>query len=140
MTDLTASDENSEFVHAGVWQVTVHTEPVDAGKAMADVLRPEEAHLEAVRADMPTGTAIPAWLDEALSFTYPFEAATHTVAKLSVSEIKRRLAEATEEEKLIRRDRLGYVRKPRSHRPLPVRYFIRLCSFWTLPTSPRKIS
>lgn len=101
VTDLTASDENSEFVHAGVWQVTVHTEPVDAGKAMADVLRPEEAHLEAVRADMPTGTAIPAWLDEALSFTYPFEAATHTVAKLSVSEIKRRLAEATEEEDLL---------------------------------------
>jgi len=48
VTVLTASDENSEFVHAGVWQVTVHTEPVDAGRAMADVLRPEEAHLEAV--------------------------------------------------------------------------------------------
>ena len=50
---------------------------------------------------MPTWTAIPAWLDEALSFTYPFEAATRTVAKLSVSEIKRRLAESTEEEDLL---------------------------------------
>lgn len=85
---------------SGLWQVTIHSR---IGAAAADAGEPaEEPRLARLKEGLPTGTAAPLWMEQALTWTYGYPAATETAAKFSVSEIKRqynlRYAEAMEEE------------------------------------------
>ena len=85
---------------SGLWQVTIHSR---VGAAAADAgEQAEEPRLARLKEGLPTGTAAPLWMEQALTWTYGYPAATETAAKFSVSEIKRqynlRYAEAMEEE------------------------------------------
>ena len=71
----------------GLWQVFIRHGA--GGAAVTDEEVQQEPRLEKLRRGELTGADIPAWLDEALSWQYPYPLATETAAKISVSEIKR---------------------------------------------------
>ena len=57
-----------------------------------------EPRLEALRRGDLTGTPVPSWLDEQLSWQYAYPQAVRTAAKFSVSEVKRRYQELHSDE------------------------------------------
>ena len=85
---------------SGLWQATIHRH---VGAAAPDAEGDaDDPRLARLREGLPTGTAVPLWMEQALTWTYEYPEATETPAKFSVSEIKRqynlRYAEAIEEE------------------------------------------
>lgn len=103
MLDTRIPTEKTEFLQLGIWNVALRSVVTD--KDVSSVITEADRRLFAVQAGIPTGTPIPGWLDRILSWQYAYKAATRTTAKLSVSEIKRRLYEdetaAAESKRLI---------------------------------------
>lgn len=79
-----------------IWQVriarAVPAETVEEGAYDG------EPRLEALRRGDLTGTPVPSWLDEQLSWQYAYPQAVRTAAKFSVSEVKRRYQELHSDE------------------------------------------
>lgn len=71
-----------------VWQVRI-AKAVPAG-TVEEGAYDGEPRLEALRRGDLTGTPVPSWLDEQLSWQYAYPRAVRTAAKFSVSEVKRR--------------------------------------------------
>lgn len=74
-----------------IWQVRI-ARAVPAGTVEEGVYD-GEPRLEALRRGDLTGTPVPSWLDEQLSWQYAYPQAVRTAAKFSVSEVKRRYQE-----------------------------------------------
>lgn len=74
-----------------VWQVRI-AKAVPAG-TVEEGAYDGEPRLEALRRGDLTGTPVPSWLDEQLSWQYAYPQAVRTAAKFSVSEVKRRYQE-----------------------------------------------
>ena len=74
-----------------VWQVRI-ARAVPAG-TVEEGAYAGEPRLEALRRGDLTGTPVPPWLDEQLSWQYAYPQAVRTAAKFSVSEVKRRYQE-----------------------------------------------
>lgn len=74
-----------------LWQLNICQSEEKA--AISEAALEKEPRLTALRQGMVTGTKIPAWLDKALGYTYPYPQAVVTPAKFSVSEIKRQYTE-----------------------------------------------
>ena len=79
-----------------VWQVRI-AKAVPAG-TVEEVAYDGEPRLEALRRGDLTGTPVPSWLDEQLSWQYAYPQAVRTAAKFSVSEVKRRYQELHSDE------------------------------------------
>lgn len=79
-----------------VWQVRI-ARAVSAG-TVEEGAYDGEPRLEALRRGDLTGTPVPSWLDEQLSWQYAYPQAVRTAAKFSVSEIKRRYQELHSDE------------------------------------------
>lgn len=79
-----------------VWQVRI-TKAVPAG-TVEEGAYDGEPRLEALRCGDLTGTPVPSWLDEQLSWQYAYPQAVRTAAKFSVSEVKRRYQELHSDE------------------------------------------
>lgn len=79
-----------------VWQVRI-TKAVPAG-TVEEGTYDGEPRLEALRCGDLTGTPVPSWLDEQLSWQYAYPQAVRTAAKFSVSEVKRRYQELHSDE------------------------------------------
>lgn len=79
-----------------VWQVRI-AKAVPAG-TVEEGAYDGEPRLEALRRGDLTGTPIPSWLDEQLSWQYAYPQAVRTAAKFSVSEVKRRYQELHSDE------------------------------------------
>lgn len=79
-----------------VWQVRI-TKAVPAG-TVEEGAYDGEPRLEALRRGDLTGTPVPSWLDEQLSWQYAYPQAVRTAAKFSVSEVKRRYQELHSDE------------------------------------------
>lgn len=79
-----------------VWQVRI-ARAVPAG-TVEEGTYAGEPRLEALRRGDLTGTPIPSWLDEQLSWQYAYPQAVRTAAKFSVSEVKRRYQELHSDE------------------------------------------
>lgn len=79
-----------------VWQVRI-ARAVPAG-TVEEVAYDGEPRLEALRRGDLTGTPVPSWLDEQLSWQYAYPQAVRTAAKFSVSEVKRRYQELHSDE------------------------------------------
>lgn len=79
-----------------VWQVRI-AKAVPAG-TVEEGAYDGEPRLEALRRGDLTGTPVPSWLDEQLSWQYAYPQAVRTAAKFSVSEIKRRYQELHSDE------------------------------------------
>lgn len=79
-----------------VWQVRI-ARAVPAG-TVEEGAYDGEPRLEALRRGDLTGTPVPSWLDEQLSWQYAYPQAVRTAAKFSVSEIKRRYQELHSDE------------------------------------------
>ena len=79
-----------------VWQVRI-AKAVPAG-TVEEGAYDEEPRLEALRRGDLTGTPVPSWLDEQLSWQYAYPQAVRTAAKFSVSEVKRRYQELHSDE------------------------------------------
>lgn len=80
----------------GVWQVRI-AKAVPAG-TVEEGAYDGEPRLEALRRGDLTGTPVPPWLDEQLSWQYAYPQAVRTAAKFSVSEVKRRYQELHSDE------------------------------------------
>lgn len=74
-----------------IWQVRI-ARAVPAG-TVEEGAYDGEPRLEALRRGDLTGTPVPSWLDEQLSWQYAYPQAVRTAAKFSVSEVKRRYQE-----------------------------------------------
>ncbi|WP_302419945.1 helicase-exonuclease AddAB subunit AddA [Megasphaera sp.] len=74
-----------------VWQVRIAY--ATAAAAVEEGVCASEPRLENLRRGDLTGTTVPAWLDEQLSWQYAYPQAVRTAAKFSVSEVKRRYQE-----------------------------------------------
>lgn len=79
-----------------VWQVRI-AKAVPAG-TVEEGAYDGEPRLEALRRGDLTGTPVPYWLDEQLSWQYAYPQAVRTAAKFSVSEVKRRYQELHSDE------------------------------------------
>lgn len=79
-----------------VWQVRI-ARAVPAG-TVEEGAYDGEPRLEALRCGDLTGTPVPSWLDEQLSWQYAYPQAVRTAAKFSVSEVKRRYQELHSDE------------------------------------------
>lgn len=79
-----------------VWQVRI-AKAVPAG-TVEEGAYDGEPRLEALRRGDLTGTPVPSWLDEQLSWQYAYPQAVRTAAKFSVSEVKRRYQEMHSDE------------------------------------------
>lgn len=79
-----------------VWQVRI-ARAVPAG-TVEEGAYDGEPRLEALRRGDLTGTPVPSWLDEQLSWQYAYPQAVRTAAKFSVSEVKRRYQEMHSDE------------------------------------------
>lgn len=79
-----------------VWQVRI-AKAVPAG-TIEEGAYDGEPRLEALRRGDLTGTPVPSWLDEQLSWQYAYPQAVRTAAKFSVSEVKRRYQELHSDE------------------------------------------
>lgn len=79
-----------------VWQVRI-AKAVPAG-TVEEGAYDGEPRLEALRCGDLTGTPVPSWLDEQLSWQYAYPQAVRTAAKFSVSEVKRRYQELHSDE------------------------------------------
>lgn len=79
-----------------VWQVRI-AKAVPAG-TVEEGAYDGEPRLEAMRRGDLTGTPVPSWLDEQLSWQYAYPQAVRTAAKFSVSEVKRRYQELHSDE------------------------------------------
>ena len=79
-----------------IWQVRI-AKAVPAG-TVEEGAYDGEPRLEALRRGDLTGTPVPSWLDEQLSWQYAYPQAVRTVAKFSVSEVKRRYQELHSDE------------------------------------------
>lgn len=79
-----------------VWQVRI-AKAVPAG-TVEEGAYDGESRLEALRRGDLTGTPVPSWLDEQLSWQYAYPQAVRTAAKFSVSEVKRRYQELHSDE------------------------------------------
>lgn len=79
-----------------VWQVCI-AKAVPAG-TVEEGAYDGEPRLEALRRGDLTGTPVPSWLDEQLSWQYAYPQAVRTAAKFSVSEVKRRYQELHSDE------------------------------------------
>lgn len=79
-----------------VWQVRI-AKAVLAG-TVEEGAYDGEPRLEALRRGDLTGTPVPSWLDEQLSWQYAYPQAVRTAAKFSVSEVKRRYQELHSDE------------------------------------------
>lgn len=79
-----------------VWQVRI-ARAVPAG-TVEEGSYDGEPRLEALRRGDLTGTPVPSWLDEQLSWQYAYPQAVRTAAKFSVSEVKRRYQELHSDE------------------------------------------
>ena len=79
-----------------VWQVRI-AKAVPAG-TVEEGAYDGEPRLEALRRGDLTGTPVPSWLDEQLSWQYAYPQAVRTAAKFSVSEVKRRYQELHSDE------------------------------------------
>lgn len=79
-----------------VWQVRI-ARTVPAG-TVEEGAYDGEPRLEALRRGDLTGTPVPSWLDEQLSWQYAYPQAVRTAAKFSVSEVKRRYQELHSDE------------------------------------------
>lgn len=80
---------SAQAVHCrcGLWEL--FASPGTAGPDdMTEALR-DEPRLEKLRVGDLTGTAVPVWMEEALSWQYEYGQAVQTPAKFSVSEVKR---------------------------------------------------
>ena len=78
------------------WQVRI-ARAVPAG-TVEEGAYDGEPRLEALRRGDLTGTPVPSWLDEQLSWQYAYPQAVRTAAKFSVSEVKRRYQELHSDE------------------------------------------
>ena len=79
-----------------IWQVRI-AKALPAG-TVEEGAYDEEPRLEALRRGDLTGTPVPSWLDEQLSWQYAYPQAVRTAAKFSVSEVKRRYQELHSDE------------------------------------------
>ena len=79
-----------------IWQVRI-ARAVPAG-TVEEGAYDGEPRLEALRRGDLTGTPVPSWLDEQLSWQYAYPQAVRTAAKFSVSEVKRRYQELHSDE------------------------------------------
>lgn len=79
-----------------IWQVRI-ARAVPAG-TVEEGAYDGEPRLEALRRGNLTGTPVPSWLDEQLSWQYAYPQAVRTAAKFSVSEVKRRYQELHSDE------------------------------------------
>lgn len=79
-----------------IWQVRI-ARAVPAG-TVEEGAYDGEPRLEALRCGDLTGTPVPSWLDEQLSWQYAYPQAVRTAAKFSVSEVKRRYQELHSDE------------------------------------------
>lgn len=79
-----------------IWQVRI-ARAVPAG-TVEEGAYDGEPRLEALRRGDLTGTPVPSWLDEQLSWQYAYPQAVRTAAKFSVSEVKRRYQEMHSDE------------------------------------------
>ena len=79
-----------------IWQVRI-ARAVPAG-TVEEGAYDGEPRLEALRRGDLTGTPVPSWLDEQLSWQYAYPRAVRTAAKFSVSEVKRRYQELHSDE------------------------------------------
>ena len=79
-----------------IWQVRI-ARAVPAG-TVEEGAYDGEPRLEALRRGDLTGTPVPSWLDEQLSWQYAYPQAVQTAAKFSVSEVKRRYQELHSDE------------------------------------------
>lgn len=79
-----------------VWHVRI-AKAVPAG-TVEEGAYDGEPRLEALRRGDLTGTPVPSWLDEQLSWQYAYPQAVRTAAKFSVSEVKRRYQELHSDE------------------------------------------
>lgn len=79
-----------------IWQVRI-ARAVPAG-TVEEGAYDGEPRLEALRRGDLTGTPVPSWLDEQLSWQYTYPQAVRTAAKFSVSEVKRRYQELHSDE------------------------------------------
>ena len=79
-----------------VWQVRI-ARAVPAG-TVEEGAYDGEPRLEALRRGDLTGTPVPSWLDEQLSWQYAYPQAVRTADKFSVSEVKRRYQELHSDE------------------------------------------
>lgn len=79
-----------------IWQVRI-ARAVPAG-TVEEGAYDGEPRLEALRRGDLTGTPVPSWLDEQLSWQYAYLQAVRTAAKFSVSEVKRRYQELHSDE------------------------------------------
>lgn len=79
-----------------VWQVRI-AKAAPAG-TVEEGAYDGEPRLEALRRGDLTGTPVPSWLDEQLSWQYAYPQAVRTAAKFSVSEVKRRYQELHSDE------------------------------------------
>ena len=79
-----------------VWQVRI-AKAAPAG-TVEEGAYDGEPRLEALRRGDLTGTPVPFWLDEQLSWQYAYPQAVRTAAKFSVSEVKRRYQELHSDE------------------------------------------
>lgn len=79
-----------------VWQVRI-AKAVPSG-TVEEGAYDGEPRLEALRRGDLTGTPVPSWLDEQLSWQYAYPQAVRTAAKFSVSEVKRRYQELHSDE------------------------------------------
>lgn len=93
---------DADYAHPGaawqdaVWQVRI-ARAVPAG-TVEEGAYDGEPRLEALRRGDLTGTPVPSWLDEQLSWQYAYPQAVRTAAKFSVSEVKRRYQELHSDE------------------------------------------
>lgn len=79
-----------------IWQVRI-ARAVPSG-TVEEGAYDGEPRLEALRRGDLTGTPVPSWLDEQLSWQYAYPQAVRTAAKFSVSEVKRRYQELHSDE------------------------------------------
>jgi ATP-dependent helicase/nuclease subunit A len=79
-----------------IWQVRI-ARAVPAG-TVEEGAYDGEPRLKALRRGDLTGTPVPSWLDEQLSWQYAYPQAVRTAAKFSVSEVKRRYQELHSDE------------------------------------------
>lgn len=91
---LQVRDDRQE--RGGLWEISIHSDTAPA--AVTATTGEKDPRLEALRLGRPTGTAVPDWLDEALSFHYAYPKAVTTAAKFSVSEVKRQYQQQQDEE------------------------------------------
>ncbi len=88
---------DADYARPGAaWQVRI-AKAVPAG-TVEEGAYDGEPRLEALRRGDLTGTPVPSWLDEQLSWQYAYPQAVRTAAKFSVSEVKRRYQELHSDE------------------------------------------